>query len=1455
MKYLYNICNMMIALFRCISTAAVGLLWLALCAAAYRDEFVGETIPANVEMNVGDSVNISCLINPTIFSGENPCEMYFINELTRKRVPDEDILIMNSTYIVYMLRNAPEQSSRLLCKCDRDAIMETYVYVGTSPRGVSQFNCRSYDFEYMVCNFTQPENPVLTQYNLTYYIHSPDYETPAYCNFDMKPLVVCNITAEHSYRPQIEEYHFKVHSSNALGSIKQEFTINNLNVMVPAKPGQDFRILKLTTDSMEATWSMPKYDSYTPNKHRGLQWEVLLQPDGFPARNTSAQVRVVRVERGCKLFVSELPYAYYWYELRLRVKVRNAAASEDMWSPTFRYRFRTQPRLPDRPPRTDNGGFYVNPLETEVRLYWEQLEKWEENGDNFTYVIRAEAKPANGRARAILPRQQEASFAVFEWRYDLHYIFDISSRNHLGESSASSRITIYPQTSRSARQHTPKSIHNVYHQTNRSYTLTWLPPVVREDLQSYTVYWCYSKLAMPTDCRGSIHFRQVSRDTHRFATEPQVAEHDHSLTLAVSANYHQYNTGMHWTSCSVDVNADFEPMEPEVQSISATELRVQWSSKTVCPSILSGYNLTYCEVANSPDTDSITPPSVESGLFESYTSGRTVSADKAPCRGPATTITIDKNWNKCNITGLKPYTLYRLEMFMFSNLKVGKPNEPLVVRTFESAPTPPRQLHVSNLTDTSARISWLPPSQTNGYIRQYIVKLNNREFVVNASADNVSEISYVLTNLTSYTAYKAFVIAVTRYNSDHSNDIHFTTYMSAPSQLGSSKFFDRNNGEVELSWTPPKSAGGRLDFYEVAVTQLRGNHVERRRISVVFGTRCILRAPTCPDLDYQTKVDVRAINAGVIANNEVNPSDIEAFGTPAQNDAELSDYDGTDDLVCTGPGDRASIERQKAQLKRYLNNDEYLLYKSEWFPGTSFGCSPRSLGRITAMTLMIVCTSILLMALMFFATKKWKMMSDIHCSLPPALDAYLTKELHGNANGCGGATTNGDVRGIFVNDFFMSTTVRNGSLPPLHGSHERLHNEEHHLLGALKHDSGFIGDGLLFGRSVSAVATSVAADNEGSEESLAYRGREYLNSESSADSLIGSTNSSGGGFGEGDAQDVGANAVPLKRIAEEPSGYVQPPQVQAAAKGGYVTPTDLNAWTQPKATAKATAVPIDRIGAASGNDGYIQAEVLAAGGKQTNLETPSKVLATGATAAFGGYVTPNELTTWSQQNRPVAADAVEANALHPTCFSGYIKPTDLSTPDAWPEQAMETGENAQDSGIKSDYIKVNDLRDTSATVWPQQQQEQQQVVAAPALNSGYVTVDSLTALASKATTAATPVMTSVNSINKMQATPPSTAALSPSTSGYVHPNTLQKMLFSAPTPPTAGGKAINSPFGDTNLSGYTTLDALGKLTPPQGARTMNLPADQTAGGKPGLIGYVTQREMNEFGQQQQQQIQ
>lgn len=51
----------------------------------------------------------------------------------------------------------------------------------------------------------------------------------------------------------------------------------------------------------------------------------------------------------------------------------------------------TGERKPDRPPLMTKGSFYIDAMETQVTIYWEQLDIHEYNGANFQYVIEATA--------------------------------------------------------------------------------------------------------------------------------------------------------------------------------------------------------------------------------------------------------------------------------------------------------------------------------------------------------------------------------------------------------------------------------------------------------------------------------------------------------------------------------------------------------------------------------------------------------------------------------------------------------------------------------------------------------------------------------------------------------------------------------------------------------------------------------------------------------------------------------------------------------------------------------------------------------------------------------------------------------------------------------------------------------------------------------------------------------
>lgn len=340
----------------------------------------GETRPVIVEQAIGTDFNVTCYMNPYSFSGENSSCLHFVNSRTNKQLPRENIVTINSTTIVYMEHNATEQQSEYRCLCGQHAIMETKVFVGSPPKPVKDFSCRSYDFEYMVCNFTKPHNPILTTYNVSFYIGTPNYIYLPDCYYGDRKTVVCNTS--HSFTQEI--YHYKIESRNALVKaneppLKQEFEINNFVVMIPSKPGLDMRIDSLTVDSIKLAWKMITWEKYRPI---GLQWEILLQPQNFsiiPIRDVPT-----REYNEMRLRINNLPYAFWHYKLMIRVRVKHPSA---IWSEQFVYTFRTEARPPQRPPKVDPGSFYVDTSETDITIYWEELLPEEYNGDNFTYVI------------------------------------------------------------------------------------------------------------------------------------------------------------------------------------------------------------------------------------------------------------------------------------------------------------------------------------------------------------------------------------------------------------------------------------------------------------------------------------------------------------------------------------------------------------------------------------------------------------------------------------------------------------------------------------------------------------------------------------------------------------------------------------------------------------------------------------------------------------------------------------------------------------------------------------------------------------------------------------------------------------------------------------------------------------------------------------------------------------
>ncbi|KAI9588952.1 hypothetical protein GQX74_007121, partial [Glossina fuscipes] len=1005
------------------------------CIYCYATSSPGETKPTRIEIEINGSANISCQLNLATFGGKkNSTSLYFVEEDTGQAVPSDNIDILNDTTIVFMLRNAIEQDRNYICKSDTMGIGVTHVAVGTSPLDVTDFKCRGYDYTYLVCNFTIPRNVLLTQYNLSYTAQSPNYLQM--CQLEIQENEgICNLTVDrNNYRPNYEFYNFTLIGHNEVGTNVQSFWINHYESVIPPRPEYVFE--KITNSSVVLKWHMPKYSYYTS---KGLQYDIRLRPRDFDWMNHSNyEIRSNRSEY--KLILRNLPYAYYWYQICVRIRVKRMARNdESTWSEPSEQEFQTTACPPELPPKTDIGSFYIDSSETRVRLYWQQLPEYKENGPDFQYVIKQVKR--DSVIVPLKPIHIDRSSAIFTWHKRHRYEFAIKSNNSQGESEDSSSI-IVPAWGKHHERMNPQWIRNIYHAANRSYTLSWSPPTNQSNLIDYTVFWCQSKQAVPNECRDTIQFQHVGKENTRFATLPQ--EQEQTLNLAVSANYLEYNSGMHWTMCTADIASDLVKLEPEFSVTSPRSISVQWSSDRVCSSLLEGYNLTYCRIHR-------TTTNIISNGFESL-----------PCMEDTTTVTIPSTAKKFVVNNLKPFSSYKIEMYMFSKLKKGKVSETQVINTTEEAPSAPRNLKAFNITSNSAVITWTAPAHHNGKIRKYVIQYNNEYHALDCFKElkvcSHKDLTYKLENLSSYTSYKVYVTAYTNAASIPSNDIQLKTLIGIPSNPR--HMMSKEKNQTVLQWYKPEVPSGRVEYYEVAVIVWYKEQIQRQHVSGVVGsTECVFHIPICIDADYRHTVQVRAVNIAE-RSSEIDYLIFAVNSTDEDLDL-LSSYTENNDLKCIGTS--FSEEAQLQLIERYRNGKKYVQYKSVWEKGPTYNCSSTKLSRITMLALLVVVSSLGVMAAFYVARNKYNKMANISCALPPGLVAITYPSKH---SGDGG-------------DFRPS-------------KESFSNNESRHLLSSISRDSTYMCNNEQLGEVDEIVASSLSKSSGyvGSNHSQDYDGQD-----------------------------------------------------------------------------------------------------------------------------------------------------------------------------------------------------------------------------------------------------------------------------------------------------------------------------------------------------------------------------
>ncbi|KAH8348745.1 hypothetical protein KR084_010539, partial [Drosophila pseudotakahashii] len=279
---------------------------------------------------------------------------------------------------------------------------------------------------------------------------------------------------------------------------------------------------------------------------QNLEWRVWFVP-----RNPRIQKHLIQtIVRFTALDMIKLyrfrspPYAHQTYRVLIS---RRYPYWESPWSSEIETPdFITFAKIPDRPPDFLQNGFFHEPKQKNLFVYWLQLDELEFNGSNFTYYVITD----RGKSATILSNNS----AIFrDWDSTKPSKVTVWSQNSEGRSTNRSKLQV-PILTDSIR-HQPRNLW--YHQDNQ--TIIWQPPTEQDKLIGYTVSWCSDSINKWQICDDHelIQFKVLDGSQHHFQFNGSMV----LPNVAVAANYID-NTGggIQWYSPRWIGHQDYEAL-------------------------------------------------------------------------------------------------------------------------------------------------------------------------------------------------------------------------------------------------------------------------------------------------------------------------------------------------------------------------------------------------------------------------------------------------------------------------------------------------------------------------------------------------------------------------------------------------------------------------------------------------------------------------------------------------------------------------------------------------------------------------------------------------------------------------------------------------------------------------------------------------------------------------------
>ncbi|KAK7792052.1 hypothetical protein R5R35_014563 [Gryllus longicercus] len=813
----------------------------------------GATVPkGDIVLQVGSSLEIFCNLNLSHedAQGRNASSLVFYRN--DKKVSSEFVEVINATTIRLFKEKPPASTDMYYCKLegpkDLIGICLNMVAIGFKPQEVKDFSCISHNWQNLTCRWIKPENPIKTTYKLHFYLPGRAGKRLLFnCPEDNdktselkkklqknEELCFWDLYSEPHYRQPYEYYYFEMRGSNPLGEIKFDpIKFHHYSHVIPSPP-EKLTVENTTHNSAFLTWDVPfPMQIFPPGVHTRMVYQSTYDNnERWHVANTSYLSDHLANQT---YHLAPLSYANTLYDVR--VYLRSAfAVGDDKWSHYASVTFKTPPTVPGAPPETVIGSFEVIPDAgtRDVYVYWRQVPPTLHNGDKFDYKVISVKE--NGIER-YLEYNHSSAYAKFKGLTYNTYEFSIVSTNIVGDSLTKSVVHV-PTKEDMPKE--PVSFTKIaFH--DGIYELSWKAPSESPNIESYTIFWCLNGRDRPYQCNGLLNWTVVPANvTLKNITVPDDSK---IYQFAISANTKNASSGMVWASCTVIHNKVVDKMKSVwINRIGSTFIEVGW--KLECSDRIGrveAFEIGFCPI---------------------------VSPRETACKEPLQTIKLEPSERQFhgNVTGLRPYTTYMVNIAILTNNGKGTPSDPLFNTTMEAAPEPPTNVTVTEVTNSSMTVHWIPPAAMNGVLRFYKIHYSFRHTDLYRKVETKNVTSFVLDNLTSFTKYKISVMACTVDCSERSIPIEVITRIGNPGKLETPQAKFLNDSQVLVNWGFPKDGerGGKLDFYEVRVQQFDGAGNSTPHVFKSTDNVSQIPIPECSKDHSRVKYTfwVRAVNRG-----------------------------------------------------------------------------------------------------------------------------------------------------------------------------------------------------------------------------------------------------------------------------------------------------------------------------------------------------------------------------------------------------------------------------------------------------------------------------------------------------------------------------------------------------------------------------------------------------------------